>query len=127
MLSQAGSIGTDRAKCAIYEMSHNRAYSQWLSLSASQLGLQHMVQQTEADAMNGSIYILYCERAHPVQIDEPFGRFHTLARLIWAGVIKVRKLGCKTHQPHRDHREKVVPVCLWYEHNPSSNPPSCLA
>lgn len=73
VLLQAGSIGTDRAKCAIYEMSHNRAYSQWLSLSASQLGLQHMVQQTETDAMNGSIYILYCEHAHPVQIDEPFG------------------------------------------------------
>lgn len=46
VLSQAGSNGAVRAKCGIHEMSHNHAYSQWLSLSASQLGLQHMVQQT---------------------------------------------------------------------------------
>lgn len=46
VLSQAGSNGAVRAKCGIHEMSHNHACSQWLSLSASQLGLQHMVQQT---------------------------------------------------------------------------------
>lgn len=43
VVSQAGSIGNNRAECGIYEMSHNCAHSQWLSLSASQLGWEHMV------------------------------------------------------------------------------------
>lgn len=77
VLSQAGSIGTDGAKCAIYEMSHNRAYSQWLSLSASRLGLQHMVQQR---LMQWMAAFTYCPvNTHFLsKIDEPFGWFHTL-------------------------------------------------
>lgn len=43
VVSQAVSVGTSRAECGIYEMSHNCAHSQWLSLSASQLGWEHMV------------------------------------------------------------------------------------